>query len=200
MRWTMIPLLAAMGCEPGTNTPQPTTPPTTVTTTTNPGTTTAPDPAGLAEVIRVATDPDSYVDHCSDIYAAVYDQGEAHLLSISANDGLAEEARDTEAEVTRTYTLPHEVVTVRAVWGEHVGEWYTCDDVTEFEPVFRGEIDAISGTLTVTVVPHEDANDFEPYAYATFELEDVVFELPDGTQDELDELTLEDLFVGWFPG
>ncbi|MBX2799490.1 MAG: hypothetical protein KTR31_17575 [Myxococcales bacterium] len=190
MDFRLAALALLIGCELPGETP-------------DPGPQPGPQPtetSGLASVIDTVLADDPLTDSCGDVVAHVFEESDSTVLVIAVDAGLAEQARVDGAEVTETYELPHPDVTIRALWGSYLSEWYSCDDVAERDPVIDGELDALSGTLTVTVRPHPDATELEPYGYATFHLEDVTFTEEAADGETLPDVELAELFVGWLPG
>ena len=140
---------------------------------------------------------------CGDVSAHVYNDADTRAVVIHVDDQLAWDAANSGLPISASYTLPHPDVTVRAVWGDRV-TILECNDVLDPNnaPDIRGEADAISGTLHVTVTPQ--GGEIFPWQFpgdADLELEDVTFEhTPTGAQKTVGSAILEDVFVGWLPG
>lgn len=189
-RWILL-ASALVGCEAGTGT--------------NPGTTPTGTPTGtssltLADVMDMVVSPEVQVESCSDMLVGLADPADTMLVTLAVLPDLAEQARVAGKPVTFSTTLPSKDVELRARWGEHLRQWYACDDVIEHHPVVDGETSAIAGTVDITVVSEKSASKHMPYAKATFELTDVRFEDDEGVQEDMSDLQLVDLFVGWYPG
>jgi hypothetical protein len=99
-----------------------------------------------------------------------------------------------------TAELPQAPVTVSLVAGQGLSRLY-CNDVLEPGMSEDSRVPARSGSVELTVRP--DAGGFEPASHADVTLRDVQFNLTFGTEEEtwiLDELVIQNVFVGWFAG
>jgi hypothetical protein len=152
----------------------------------------------LGQTLR-AVQPPPVVFGCSDVVVVASNTANTRALIVSVLDGLAEDAARTGLPVSATYTLPHPDVQIVAQWGHDVTD-LRCTDVG-MPVVIDGEAPAVSGTLTIDVVPDGVYLPWDHSGEATLWLEDVVLEnQATGDQRTLTTLELAGVGVGWYPG
>ncbi len=135
---------------------------------------------------------------CADVEVVAANSADSRGLVVRVDDDIAADALLAGATVGAEYTLPDPAVEITAMWGSDVTIDH-CNDVS-YGTVVDGEASAISGVLSIEVVPDGFGTELMPTGRAKLLLEDVVFETTAGEQRDLDELELSDVYVGWLPG
>ncbi|HLT38155.1 MAG TPA: hypothetical protein VK034_17845 [Enhygromyxa sp.] len=135
-------------------------------------------------------------DGCGDVYiAAINDAATLGILFNGAD--LAATAHELGEMQVRESVLPSADVSLRIAVGTLLNDG--CNDVGE-GPQVTLEWIAVSGTVTLTVVPTGEPQPWEKPAYATLELSDVTFEGAGLEPVTVESWTVADVYVGWLPG
>ncbi|PRP98091.1 hypothetical protein ENSA5_30760 [Enhygromyxa salina] len=133
---------------------------------------------------------------CGDVYIAVTnDEGTVGLLFNGSE--LAATAHEMGETQIRESVLPSPDVNLRAAIGTLLDDG--CNDTGD-GPQIEHEWTAVSGTVTLTVVPQGMAEPWAMPADATLELTNVTFEGEGLEPVVVDSWTVEDVYVGWLPG
>jgi hypothetical protein len=133
---------------------------------------------------------------CGDVFIGATD--EAATMGMQFNGAeIAATAHMLEETQVRVSELPSDDVSLRIVLGSDLDE--TCNDVGP-GPTVDVEWTAVSGTVTLTIVPTGDPEPWQVPAYATLELTDVTFESAGRSPVVIDSWSVADVYVGWFPG
>ena len=198
-------VIAAACASPPTPTPTPTQSPQMVPTATatstampSPTPTVSPTPTATpaGEVFGQADFPDG--GGCGDVF--LYAINTADTMSVTVDwRGAASTAWDEDG-FSATRQIPDAEVDLTLNVGQQLSVFY-CNDVMFNGPRVDGTAHAISGEVELSVTP--DAGGFQPQSHADITLRDVVFEVTQGSQVEhwrIDELTLQNVSVGWFAG
>jgi hypothetical protein len=144
----------------------------------------------LAELTKVRS--------CGDVHIGVSNEAETFAI-LFVGAPLAATAHELEATQVRETSLPSDDVSLRLVIGEQVDR--SCNDVIEpGDHVINHEWTAVSGTVSLTVVPKGVPQPWEVPADATLVLTDLRFEAPGLDPVLVESWTVADVFVGWFPG
>jgi hypothetical protein len=133
---------------------------------------------------------------CGDVYIAVIN-AEATMGILFNGADLAATAHMLGETQVRESTLPSDDVSLRIVLGSLLNDG--CNDVGE-GPLIQTEWTAVSGTVTLTVVPVGEPQPWETPADATLELSDVTFEGEGLEPVTIESWTVADVYVGWLPG
>jgi hypothetical protein len=134
---------------------------------------------------------------CGDVYIGVTNPGATIGLLFNGAD-ICQQAYDMGGEQVRVSELPSADVELRLVVGTVLDDG--CNDVG-MGPQIQTQWDAVSGTVTLTVVPTGMMpQPWDLAADATLELTNVTFESNGLEPVVIDSFIVTDVAVGWFPG
>lgn len=151
----------------------------------------------LAAALRTLQPP-ATVFGCADVHVVAGNAADTASVTVTTWDGLVADANAAGGPIVQTYTLPHPTLAVTANYGTEVTR-LECNDVIYPGPSIDYSADAISGTVTITVVPDLGYGGYFSTGFATVELDGVTFSLA-GMTRTLPTFTLADVYVGWLPG
>jgi hypothetical protein len=133
---------------------------------------------------------------CGDVYIGVTN-GPGTMGILFSGAELAVTAHMLGETQTRESTLPSDDVSLRIALGSALDDG--CNDAGEGQTIDTEWI-AVSGTVTLTVVPKGEAQPWQVPADATLELSNVSFEGDGVAPVFVETWIVEDVDVGWFPG
>jgi hypothetical protein len=135
---------------------------------------------------------------CGDVFMWATTEDDSMAITVQW-DGAATAAWENGA-FQETAELPQIPVQVSLVAGSGLSRLY-CNDVLMPGIGEDSNVHAGDGSAELTVRP--DAGGFQPASHANVTLRELTFRVIFGTEEEtwrLDELTMENVSVGWFPG
>jgi hypothetical protein len=133
---------------------------------------------------------------CGDVYIGVTNDDATVGILFNGAD-IAVTAHDLGETQVRESVLPSPDVDLRAAIGTLLNEG--CNDTGE-GPQITHEWTAVSGTVTLTVVPTGIQEPWANPADATLELTNVTFEAQGLEPVVVDSWIVQDVYVGWLPG
>ncbi|HVH98716.1 MAG TPA: hypothetical protein VM869_08400 [Enhygromyxa sp.] len=136
------------------------------------------------------------VGGCGDVYIAATNP-EATMAIMFDGAPLAATAHMLGEAQVRESVLPSADVSLTIALGSFLDQG--CNDAGQ-SPILNSQWTAVSGTVTLTVVPVGMQQPFEVPAEATLQLTDVTFEGVGLDPVNINSWTVADVYVGWFPG
>ncbi len=133
---------------------------------------------------------------CGDVYIGVTNPG-ATIGLLFSGEPLCQIAHDMGGPQVRVSELPSADVDLKLVLGTSLDDG--CNDVGN-GPQITTEWTAVSGTVTLTIVPTGMPQPWEVPADATLELTNVTFEGQGLDPVVIDSFMVSGVYVGWFPG
>ena len=190
----LVVAIVAAACQGATPaTPVPTAPISSVPAT--PSATATPEPVGVQSIDSAAF---TNVGGCGDVFMWATNAEGTTAITVEWQ-GAATTAWE-DGSFDETATVEEDPVVVTLVTGRGLDGLY-CNDILMPGMAEDNKVQASAGTVRLVVRPDQEG--FKPASHADAVLNDIVFEVVVGTEEEswqLDELGFENLSVGWMAG